>query len=164
VYRALSLQPIESARDSPGGSRRQRQEVAIKILPFRDEDLDRIRAEITFLVKLRCPYVVSYLCSYHYDHELWVSLDMRVTMLSYIIEHLMPRSCPIQILMEYCPGGSLHDLYKATGRALSEGETRAVVAFATLGLHHLHSNRSIHRVSRNGYSSIYKYLVTMTTR
>lgn len=79
MYRALSLQPIESARDSPGQGARQRQEVAIKILPFCDEDLEKMRAEINFLVRLRCPYVVSYLCSYHYDHELWVSPFIRMS-------------------------------------------------------------------------------------
>ena len=49
--------------------------------------------------------------------------------------------------MEYCAAGSLSDLYEATKTTLNEPQLRAVMAYCVLGLHHLHSNRSIHRVN-----------------
>jgi serine/threonine protein kinase len=51
-----------------------------------------------------------------------------------------------QIVMEYCEGGSMSDLYEATEKVLDEPVLRAVVACSVLGLNHLHSHRSIHRV------------------
>lgn len=49
--------------------------------------------------------------------------------------------------MEYCAGGSLSDLYEATHTTLTEPQLRAVMAFCVMGLRHLHSHRSIHRVN-----------------
>jgi serine/threonine protein kinase len=49
--------------------------------------------------------------------------------------------------MEYCAAGSLSDINEAIHRTLTEEELRATVAYSVLGLYHLHSNRSIHRVS-----------------
>ncbi len=48
--------------------------------------------------------------------------------------------------MEFCAGGSLSDLYEATHRTLTEEELKATMTFCVLGLHHLHSHNSIHRV------------------
>jgi serine/threonine kinase 3 len=48
--------------------------------------------------------------------------------------------------MEYCAAGSLSDINEAIHRVLNEDELRAVVAYTVLGLHHLHTKRSIHRV------------------
>ena len=48
--------------------------------------------------------------------------------------------------MEYCAGGSMSDLYEATNTVLEEEELCAIVSYTVLGLHHLHSHRSIHRV------------------
>ena len=53
----------------------------------------------------------------------------------------------MQIVMEYCEGGSMSDIYEATDKVLEEPVLRAVVAYSVLGLHHLHSHRSIHRAS-----------------
>jgi serine/threonine protein kinase len=52
----------------------------------------------------------------------------------------------MQIVMEYCAAGSLSDINEAIHRVLNEDELRAVVAYTVLGLHHLHTKRSIHRV------------------
>lgn len=43
----------------------------------------------------------------------------------------------------------MSDLYEATGKVLEEPVLRAVVACSVLGLNHLHSHRSIHRVRVN---------------
>jgi hypothetical protein len=48
--------------------------------------------------------------------------------------------------MEYCAAGSLSDINEAIHRVLNEDELKATVAYTVLGLHHLHTNRSIHRV------------------
>ena len=53
-----------------------------------------------------------------------------------------------QIVMQYCAGGSMSDIYDATKRTLAEPILRAIMAYCVLGLHHLHSKRCIHRVSR----------------
>jgi serine/threonine protein kinase len=54
-----------------------------------------------------------------------------------------------QIVMEYCAGGSMSDIYEATNKVLTEAQARATMAFCVLGLHHLHSHRSIHRVRQS---------------
>jgi serine/threonine protein kinase len=51
-----------------------------------------------------------------------------------------------QIVMEYCAAGSLSDINEAIHRVLNEEELKSTVAYTVLGLHHLHTNRSIHRV------------------
>lgn len=56
--------------------------------------------------------------------------------------------------MEYCAAGSLSDINDAIHRVLTEEELKATVAYSVLGLHHLHKNRSIHRVS----NSFFKFL------
>lgn len=48
--------------------------------------------------------------------------------------------------MEYCAAGSLSDINDATHRVLTEEQLKATIAYSVLGLHHLHKNRSIHRV------------------
>lgn len=51
-----------------------------------------------------------------------------------------------QIIMEYCAGGSVSDLYDATQRTLDQEDIRVILAYTVLGLHHLHTHNSIHRV------------------
>jgi hypothetical protein len=41
----------------------------------------------------------------------------------------------------------MSDLYEATKKTIDEIALREIMAFSLLGLHHLHSHRSIHRVS-----------------
>ena len=53
--------------------------------------------------------------------------------------------------MEYCAAGSLSDINDAIHRVLTEEELKATIAYSVLGLHHLHKNRSIHRVSIKNY-------------
>lgn len=48
--------------------------------------------------------------------------------------------------MEYCAGGSVSDLYDATQRTLDQEDIRVILAYTVLGLHHLHTHNSIHRV------------------
>jgi serine/threonine protein kinase len=118
-------------------------DVAIKIIPDADDDLTALWREIKFLQVLRSPFVVSFIESLLYDNELW-------------------------LVMELCDGGSLFDLKEAVA-SFTEPELQAVMAFryicatitfwcstvtiivvvphSTIGLAHLHSQRSIHRVS-----------------
>mmetsp|Transcript_11399 Transcript_11399/g.17341 ORF Transcript_11399/g.17341 Transcript_11399/m.17341 type:complete len:555 (+) Transcript_11399:66-1730(+) len=100
------------------------QECAIKILPA-EEDMTKLEAEIEFLKRMGSPYVVSYIEGYNYEGELW-------------------------IVMEYCAGGSMSDIYEATNKVFKETELRSIVAYCVLGLHHLHSHRSIHRDVKAG--------------
>ncbi len=51
--------------------------------------------------------------------------------------------------MEYCACGSMKDVYALKRRALNEDQTREVIAFAVLGLHHIHNLRCLHRVTRS---------------
>mmetsp|Transcript_3239 Transcript_3239/g.5031 ORF Transcript_3239/g.5031 Transcript_3239/m.5031 type:complete len:553 (+) Transcript_3239:87-1745(+) len=99
-------------------------ECAIKILPA-EEDMSKLEAEIEFLKKMGSPYVVSFVEGYNFEGELW-------------------------IVMEYCAGGSMSDIYEATNRVLKEAELRSITAYCVLGLHHLHSHRSIHRDVKAG--------------
>ena len=119
------------------------QEVAIKILPCED-DLTKISAEINFLRKLSSPYVVSYITGYNFEDELWVSIvKQAANIYQKAINYPFYFS---QIIMEFCAGGSLSDFYEATHRTLTEEELKATMTFCVLGLHHLHSHSSIHRV------------------
>jgi serine/threonine protein kinase len=98
-------------------------EVAVKIIPC-DSQSD-VNAEIDFLRKLNCPYIVSFVDGFLYDEELW-------------------------IVMEYCAGGSLSDLKEITNRNLTESELRLVMCYCILGLRHLHNFMSIHRDIKAG--------------
>lgn len=105
-------------------NRKTREEVAIKILPSTD-DVSKTDMEVQFMKRLRSPYIVSFIDGYNFDGELW-------------------------IIMEYCAGGSMSDLYEATKKPIEENALREIVAFTTLGLNHLHSHRSIHRDIKAG--------------
>ena len=98
------------------------EEFAIKIVPCENpEEVETISTEIAFLKRLSSSYVVSYVNSYLFENELW-------------------------IVMEYCAGGSMSDLYDIRGCPLEEVYLKAVVAYSVLGLVHLHSQLAIHRV------------------
>lgn len=56
-----------------------------------------------------------------------------------------------QIIMEYCAGGSVSDLYDATQQTLDQEDIRVILAYTVLGLHHLHTHNSIHRVRDADY-------------
>ena len=99
------------------------EEFAIKIVPCENpEEVETISSEIAFLKRLSSPYVVSYVNSYLFESELW-------------------------IVMEYCAGGSMSDLYDIRRCPLAETYLKAVVAYSVLGLVHLHAQLAIHRVN-----------------
>ena len=102
-----------------------RNNVAIKILPDSGDDLNSLEQEIEFLRRLCSPYVVSYIESYLFDHELW-------------------------IVMEYCAGGSVSDLNVVSKSTFGELQLQAVIAYAVLGLNQLHLRQSIHRDVKGG--------------
>lgn len=98
-------------------------EVAAKIIPIESPDeVESIAAEIDLLMRLSGPYVVEYVNSFLFENELW-------------------------IIMEYCAGGSMSDIFEIRQCPLEEEYLRAVVAYSVLGLVHLHNLMSIHRVS-----------------
>ena len=99
-------------------------EVAVKIIPDADDDLTSLWREIKFLQDLRSPFVVSFIESLLFDNELW-------------------------LVMELCDGGSLHDLKEARKAPFAEPQIQAIMAFSVLGLAHLHSQMSIHRLQNN---------------
>jgi serine/threonine protein kinase len=109
-------------------SRSTKTDVAIKIIPDADDDLTALWREIRFLQVLRSPFVVSFIESLLYDNELW-------------------------LVMELCDGGSLFDLkeaYTSRNMEFEEEQLKCILAFSTLGLAHLHSQRSIHRDVKSG--------------
>jgi polo-like kinase 1 len=110
------------------------EDVAIKIIPDADDDLTSLWREIRFLQVLRSPFVVSFIESLLYDNELW-------------------------LVMELCDGGSLFDLKEAVP-SFTEPELQAIMAFSAIGLAHLHTQRSIHRVCRTADYTLRHYIFT----
>ncbi|XP_051820635.1 mitogen-activated protein kinase kinase kinase kinase 2 [Antechinus flavipes] len=83
------------------------------------DDISSLQQELTILKECRHPNVVTYLGSYLRNDRLW-------------------------ICMEFCGGGSLQEIYQATG-PLEEKQIAYVCREALKGLHHLHSQGKIHR-------------------
>jgi serine/threonine kinase 3 len=98
-------------------------EVAIKIIPC-DNQSD-VTAELEFLRKLSCPYIVSFVDGFLFDDELWIA-------------------------MEFCSAGSLSDLRELTKANLTEPQLRLALCYALLGLKHLHGLNCIHRDIKAG--------------
>lgn len=96
-------------------------DVAIKIISYSGEQIEKLGRELYFLKKFNSPFTVKYFDSFLYHYELW-------------------------IVMELCDAGSLLDLYRVTSKTLDESELRAVIACSVLGLEHIHNQLSIHRV------------------
>ncbi|OWK17348.1 MAP4K2 [Cervus elaphus hippelaphus] len=93
---------------------------AVKIVKLDPgEDISSLQQEITILRECRHPNVVAYIGSYLRNDRLW-------------------------ICMEFCGGGSLQEIYHATG-PLEERQIAYVCREALKGLHHLHSQGKIHR-------------------
>lgn len=51
-----------------------------------------------------------------------------------------------QIVLEYCPGGSLYDLLRTRCQPFSEPEVQAIVASVLIGLQALHAKGFAHQV------------------
>ncbi|ELK24374.1 Mitogen-activated protein kinase kinase kinase kinase 2, partial [Myotis davidii] len=83
------------------------------------DDISSLQQEITILRECHHPNVVAYIGSYLRNDRLW-------------------------ICMEFCGGGSLQEIYHATG-PLEERQIAYVCREALKGLHHLHSQGKIHR-------------------
>lgn len=79
-------------------------EVAIKIIPDADDDMEALWREIRFLQVLRSPFVVSFIESLLFDNELW-------------------------LVMELCDGGSLHDLKAAMKTTFNEEQLKYIIAY-----------------------------------
>lgn len=105
-------------------NRKTEEEVAIKILPA-EEDTTKLEIEIQFLIEMSSEFVVSFIEGYNFESEIW-------------------------IVMQYCAGGSMSDVYDATHTTLSEPILKVIMAFSVLGLNHLHSKRCIHRDVKAG--------------
>ncbi|XP_038620612.1 LOW QUALITY PROTEIN: mitogen-activated protein kinase kinase kinase kinase 2 [Tachyglossus aculeatus] len=93
---------------------------AVKIVKLDPgDDISSLQQEITILRECRHPNVVAYIGSYLRGDRLW-------------------------ICMEFCGGGSLQEVYQATG-PLEEKQIAYVCREALKGLQHLHSQGKIHR-------------------
>ncbi|XP_074192728.1 mitogen-activated protein kinase kinase kinase kinase 2 isoform X9 [Rhinolophus sinicus] len=93
---------------------------AVKIVKLDPgDDISSLQQEITILRECHHPNVVAYIGSYLRNDRLW-------------------------ICMEFCGGGSLQEIYHATG-PLEERQIAYVCREALKGLHHLHSQGKIHR-------------------
>ncbi|XP_012580601.1 PREDICTED: mitogen-activated protein kinase kinase kinase kinase 2 [Condylura cristata] len=93
---------------------------AVKIVKLDPgDDISSLQQEITILRECRHPNVVAYIGSYLRNDRLW-------------------------ICMEFCGGGSLQEIYHATG-PLEERQIAYVCREALKGLHHLHSQGKMHR-------------------
>jgi len=120
--------------------------LAVKQINFDNitrEELQAIEQEILLLQKLRHDHIVSY-----------IAIDITDTNLN--------------ILMEFCPGGSVAHLLKAFG-PLEEDVIRAYTRQILEGLHFLHENRAVHRdikganilVAHNGILKIADFGATL---
>ncbi|KAF5923874.1 hypothetical protein HPG69_011921 [Diceros bicornis minor] len=93
---------------------------AVKIVKLDPgDDISSLQQEITILRECHHPNVVAYIGSYLRNDRLW-------------------------ICMEFCGGGSLQEIYHATG-PLEERQIAYVCREALKGLLHLHSRGKIHR-------------------
>ncbi|KAM5247874.1 mitogen-activated protein kinase kinase kinase kinase 2 isoform 1-T1 [Ctenodactylus gundi] len=93
---------------------------AVKIVKLDPgDDISSLQQEITILRECHHPNVVAYIGSYLRNDRLW-------------------------ICMEFCGGGSLQEIYHATG-PLEEQQIAYVCREALKGLHHLHSQGKMHR-------------------
>jgi len=56
----------------------------------------------------------------------------------------------LMIVMEYCDGGSVLDVMQVCNKPLTERQISAVCSHALKGLHHMHSNKILHRDIKAG--------------
>ena len=108
-------------------AKRNREDIAIKILQIESNEFHTLFREIYFLNRfkaIKCPYIIEYYDSYIYNtSELW-------------------------ILMEYCDCGSLSDINEINKKKqinFIETELQAIITCCILGLVHIHQYNSIHR-------------------
>ena len=78
-------------------------DVAIKIISYTGEQIEKLGRELYFLKRFNSPFTVKYYDSFLFHYELW-------------------------IVMELCDAGSLLDLYRASSIILTEEELKGVVA------------------------------------
>lgn len=97
--------------------------VAVKIIPLsksEEESFIQIQREVGALQDCKHPGIVQYLGSYRSKDALW-------------------------IVMEYCGGGSVADLMRATDTPLEEKFIQYIVCETLKGLSYLHSRGLVHR-------------------
>jgi serine/threonine protein kinase len=78
-------------------------DVAIKIIAYSGDQIEKIGRELYFLKRFNSPFAVKYFDSFLYHYELW-------------------------IVMELCDAGSLLDIFRTSGATLNESELKAVIA------------------------------------
>lgn len=92
-------------------------EVAIKVLPKEDEDIEK---EIDLMRGMRNPSVVSYFGTCKTEDSLWILLD-------------------------YCNLGSIRDLMETLDQTLDESQIAHICRNTLKGLVYLHANKIVHR-------------------
>jgi serine/threonine protein kinase len=100
---------------------------AVKFIEINDDDSGGdLQNEIDILKAAgNCEYVVRYYGAYLKENYL-------------------------MIVMEYCDGGSVLDLMQVCDRPLTEQQISAVCCHVLQGLHHMHSNKILHRDIKAG--------------
>lgn len=101
--------------------------VALKIVPIETDNVKDLFNEIKILRQCNSKYIVNYLGSYRYlkHNEIWIT-------------------------MEYCGGGSIHDLIKIARKPLNEKQLCFVIKQTLYALKYLHANKLIHRDIKAG--------------
>eukprot|EP01091_Cochliopodium_minus_P014346 TRINITY_DN4860_c0_g1_i1.p1 TRINITY_DN4860_c0_g1~~TRINITY_DN4860_c0_g1_i1.p1 ORF type:complete len:231 (-),score=41.60 TRINITY_DN4860_c0_g1_i1:136-828(-) len=102
------------------------QVVAVKIINVSDnEAINDVRQEIQMLYDCDHPNIVKYYGCYVHESKIW-------------------------IVMELCSGGSVCDIYRITGRGLTEDQIAVICRETLQGLKYIHSLKKIHRDIKGG--------------
>lgn len=100
-------------------------ELAIKVVPIKNEMKTALQREIEVLRKCKCPNVLSYYGSVTNEDSVW-------------------------ILMDYCAVGSVKDLMKCTLETLDEPQISQITKEVLTGLCYLHSINILHLDVKTG--------------
>ncbi len=95
---------------------------------------DMIR-EISFMKQLDSQFIIKYYGSFCLDNRFVFGIS-----LSGVYDKIS-----LAIVMEYCSGGSISDIYRARKLTLTEEACATIIRETLFGLDYLHQQRKIHR-------------------
>ena len=91
---------------------------------------------------IQSPYIISQYGTYLKNEHLWVRRSMSRARAAHATAQ--------QIILEYCPGGSLADYLRITRKTFTEPQIAAICRDVLAGLSYLHTHRKIHRDVKAG--------------